>query len=212
MHRLAPLRPIRPLALPLIALAAATTALAGVAAVPSLGPDEPRVVARSAAAPRTVDAPAAAPALTSVLDEKAARRGLSTAAARAQVVAERARDLAAAAAERTRAAQRASRARTASTDPRAIARSLLAASGQAGQFGCLDRLWQRESEWRVTARNPSSGAYGIPQSLPASKLASAGADWRTSARTQIRWGLGYIDERYGSPCAAWAHSQSHGWY
>ncbi|TAL11978.1 MAG: hypothetical protein EPN99_17185, partial [Frankiales bacterium] len=84
--------------------------------------------------------------------------------------------------------------------------------GQADQFGCLDRLWQKESGWRVRATNPSSGAYGIPQALPAGKMASAGSDWRTSARTQIRWGLGYIDDRYGSPCGAWAHSRAHNWY
>ena len=64
----------------------------------------------------------------------------------------------------------------------------------------------------MSASNASSGAYGIPQALPAGKMASAGADWRTSARTQIAWGLSYIDSRYGSPCSAWSHSQAHGWY
>jgi hypothetical protein len=80
------------------------------------------------------------------------------------------------------------------------------------QLGCLVSLWNRESSWRVDAENPSSGAYGIPQSLPGSKMASAGADWRTNPATQIRWGLGYIHDRYGSPCGAWAHSQATGWY
>jgi hypothetical protein len=80
------------------------------------------------------------------------------------------------------------------------------------QFGCLVKLWDKESGWRVTAENPSSGAYGIPQALPGSKMATAGDDWRTSARTQIEWGLGYIKDRYGSPCEAWSHSQSVGWY
>jgi len=80
------------------------------------------------------------------------------------------------------------------------------------QFSCLVKLWERESNWRLTATNKSSGAYGIPQSLPASKMASAGADWRTNAETQIKWGLGYIEGRYGSPCAALAHSDSHNWY
>ena len=65
---------------------------------------------------------------------------------------------------------------------------------------------------RYSATNPSSGAYGIPQSLPASKMASAGADWQTNPATQIAWGLGYIQGRYGSPCGAWAHSQAHNWY
>ncbi len=80
------------------------------------------------------------------------------------------------------------------------------------QWSCLDSLWQRESNWNHTAMNPSSGAYGIPQSLPGSKMASAGADWQTNPATQIRWGLGYIQGRYGSPCGAWGHSQARGWY
>jgi len=79
------------------------------------------------------------------------------------------------------------------------------------QFGCLDSIWSRESGWRVTAAN-ASGAYGIPQALPGSKMASAGPDWQTNATTQIKWGLGYIKDRYGSPCNAWAFWQGHGWY
>ena len=98
-------------------------------------------------------------------------------------------------------------------DPRAIARALLAEFGfSESQFGCLDSLWERESHWNVYADNPRSSAYGIPQALPGSKMASAGADWATNPVTQIRWGLGYIEDRYGSPCGAWGHSQSHGWY
>jgi hypothetical protein len=101
----------------------------------------------------------------------------------------------------------------ASGDPRSIARSMLGSYGWGGdQFGCLDSLWQRESNWNPYAQNPSSGAYGIPQSLPGGKMASAGADWQTNPATQIRWGLGYISQVYGSPCGAWAHSQSVGWY
>lgn len=80
------------------------------------------------------------------------------------------------------------------------------------QFACLVQLWQKESGWRVNAANSSSGAYGIPQALPGSKMASAGADWQTNAATQITWGLGYISGRYGTPCGAWSHSQSVGWY
>ena len=95
-----------------------------------------------------------------------------------------------------------------SGSPKAYARSLV----PAGQFSCLDKLWTRESGWRWNARNPSSGAYGIPQSLPGSKMSSAGADWRTNPRTQVRWGIGYIKSRYGTPCGAWAHSQQTGWY
>lgn len=80
------------------------------------------------------------------------------------------------------------------------------------QFSCLVKLWERESNWRHTALNRSSGAYGIPQSLPAEKMASAGSDWETNPETQINWGLNYIDRRYGSPCAALAHSDIHNWY
>lgn len=82
----------------------------------------------------------------------------------------------------------------------------------ADQFVCLVSLWQKESGWRVNATNSSSRAYGIPQSLPGSKMASAGADWQTNPATQIKWGLGYIAGRYSTPCGAWGHSQSVGWY
>lgn len=80
------------------------------------------------------------------------------------------------------------------------------------QFSCLVKLWERESNWRWNALNKSSGAYGIPQSWPASKMASAGADWQTNPETQIRWGIRYIEGRYKSPCAALAHSDEHNWY
>ena len=79
------------------------------------------------------------------------------------------------------------------------------------QFACLVALFNRESGWDVYAANPS-GAYGIPQALPGSKMATVGADWATNPATQIAWGLGYIAARYGTPCGAWAHSQSAGWY
>ncbi|MDL5351532.1 phospholipase [Microbacterium sp. zg-YB36] len=80
------------------------------------------------------------------------------------------------------------------------------------QFQCLDSLWQKESDWNYQAVNPSSGATGIPQSLPGHKMAAAGPDWQTNATTQIRWGLDYIARAYGTPCAAWAHSQATDWY
>ena len=93
------------------------------------------------------------------------------------------------------------------------------AAGQLGSFGwgadqmgCLTQLWQRESEWLTSAENASSGAYGIAQSLPASKMESTGSDWASNYETQIRWGLSYIQGRYGSPCAAWGHSNAVGWY
>jgi len=80
------------------------------------------------------------------------------------------------------------------------------------EFDCLVLLWNRESRWNVYALNPSSGAYGIPQSLPAEKMATAGADWQTNPVTQITWGLNYIQARYDTPCAAWAHSEENNWY
>ncbi len=82
----------------------------------------------------------------------------------------------------------------------------------AEQWPYLDALWQRESGWNHLAENPSSGAYGIPQSLPASKMAVVGEDWRTNPETQITWGLAYITARYGDPQGAWAHSERFGWY
>jgi uncharacterized protein YabE (DUF348 family) len=93
-----------------------------------------------------------------------------------------------------------------------IAAGLVAARGWGSdQFSCLVSLWSKESGWRTDAANPS-GAYGIPQALPGSKMASAGADWQTNPTTQITWGLGYISGVYGTPCAAWAHSQATNWY
>lgn len=76
----------------------------------------------------------------------------------------------------------------------------------------LVELWNRESNWRWNADNASSGAYGIPQALPASKLAANGPDWQTDGQTQVAWGLDYIHSRYGTPQAAWSHEQSYGWY
>ena len=95
----------------------------------------------------------------------------------------------------------------------AFAMGQLAAMGFGSDQGnCLIWLWNRESGWRTNAYNASSGAYGIPQSLPGSKMANYAADWRTNYQTQIMWGLLYIQGRYGAPCGAWAHSESHNWY
>ncbi len=80
------------------------------------------------------------------------------------------------------------------------------------QWSCLSALWQRESGWNPLAHNSSSGAHGIPQALPGSKMATAGSDWYSNAATQIKWGLGYIKGRYGTPCNAWNHSETKGWY
>jgi hypothetical protein len=101
---------------------------------------------------------------------------------------------------------------TPSGTPQHIAMSLLGSYGwSSSQFSCLDDLWNAESGWNPTAEN-ASGAYGIPQALPGSRMASAGPDWQSDATTQIKWGLGYIKGTYGSPCAAWGHEESDGWY
>lgn len=97
--------------------------------------------------------------------------------------------------------------------PESIARSMLASFGwSSSQFSCLEPLWAHESGWNVTATNPSTGAYGIPQADPGSKMASAGPDWKSSAATQIKWGLTYIKDTYGSPCGAESHEKAEGWY
>lgn len=92
--------------------------------------------------------------------------------------------------------------------PQAIAAQLVS----SGQLGCFDSIITRESGWDVHATNPSSGAYGLPQALPGDKMASAGSDWQDNPATQIRWAIGYMDGRYGSPCGAWGFWQAHGWY
>jgi hypothetical protein len=97
--------------------------------------------------------------------------------------------------------------------PQQIAQGLLSSYGwPASQFACLKPLWQHESGWNVSSSNAGSGAYGIPQAVPGSRMASAGPDWRTNATTQIKWGLQYIKSTYGSPCAAESHEQATGWY
>ena len=116
---------------------------------------------------------------------------------------------------RAAADQHASRsARSYGGDPRGIGAGLAASQygWGAGEFSCLDSLWTRESDWDVHATNPSSGAYGIPQALPGSKMSAYGGDWRDNPTTQIEWGLAYIDQTYGTPCGAWSTFQSQGWY
>jgi hypothetical protein len=94
----------------------------------------------------------------------------------------------------------------------AIAQQLVSQRGwDSSQFQCLVQLWGHESGWRINAAN-ASGAYGIPQALPGSKMGSAGSDWANNATTQITWGLGYIAGRYGTPCGAWSDWQAQGWY
>ena len=107
----------------------------------------------------------------------------------------------------------AAQSRAASGSPQQVAEAMLGSfAWSSSQFSCLDPLWAHESGWSVSAYNADSGAFGIPQALPGSRMASAGPDWQTDAATQIRWGLEYIKGTYGSPCGAWAHEEATGWY
>jgi hypothetical protein len=143
----------------------------------------------------------------------AARAAAARAAARAAAARAAAARAAAQAAAKARAEARARAMRNAQRNPKAVARLLAADRGWSSrQFTCLDLLWTRESQWDYRATNPSSGAYGIPQALPGSKMASVASDWRYNPITQIKWGLEYISGRYGTPCGAWAHSEDTGWY
>jgi hypothetical protein len=164
---------------------------------------------RAAQVARVARAAKAARALAA----RQARARLQRATAARQLKVRQAKSLAAQRAVRARAAARrktnGTLPRPSAGSPKAYARSLI---GSGTQYGCLVLLWTRESGWNYQASNGSSGAYGIPQSLPGSKMASAGADWRTNPATQIRWGLSYIKSVYGTPCGAWAHSQATNWY
>ncbi len=152
---------------------------------------------------------------------QAAQDGKAQAAARAQAAAARARAAAIAKARKeaadraARAAQRKALVASATSNPKGAAIAIMGDFGfGSGQWGCLEQLWNGESGWNYRAWNAGSGAGGIPQALPASKMSSAGADWRTNPATQIRWGLGYIKNVYGSPCNAWSQWQSRSphWY
>ena len=120
--------------------------------------------------------------------------------------------------EKTRSNEKASRSKRANSlaakTNQAFAKSYMESQYNWGedQHSCLVNLWNRESGWRHTADNPTSSAYGIPQALPGSKMASAGADWRTNPETQIKWGLKYIKHRYETPCGAWSAFKKKGWY
>jgi hypothetical protein len=170
-------------------------------------------IAAAAGYQRTVAAHRAA--VRAAARRRAAARAAAARAAAARAAAARA--AAASAAAASAAAQAAAQpapvaAPASSGSPQQIAESMLAAYGWSpSQFSCLDPLWSQESGWNVYAANPS-GAYGIPQALPGSRMASAGPDWQSDAATQIRWGLSYIQSTYGSPCNAWAHEQADGWY
>jgi hypothetical protein len=167
--------------------------------------------AKKAAAAKAATSKAAAAEAAAAKNAAAANAAAVAKANAAQAAAAKAASAKAASAAKAKAA-----APAALNDPagaQAYAASKLGSFGWAAdQMQCLKRLWTKESEWRTTATNASSGAYGIVQSLPAEKMASAGADYRTNYRTQINWGLDYIKERYGSPCGALNFHLSHNWY
>jgi hypothetical protein len=193
-----------------VTVTALASVSAGVVAVTGVGRSDgaglvEADVARAASAQGPVE-----PADTSKLRAAQGSARQRVEAERARAEAERGRVAAAARAARER---QQTAARNAVRDPRGAARAMLADRGwSGGQFSCLDSLWTKESGWNPRARNPSSGAFGIPQALPAGKMSSAGADWATNPVTQIRWGLQYIADVYGSPCGAWAHSRATNWY
>ena len=126
----------------------------------------------------------------------------------------KARARAAAAEKKRRAAIKAQGYEVGTTDPREMAKQILDNKFGYGadQFSCFDWIIKHESNWNVHAQNPSSGAYGLPQSLPGSKMASVASDWRDNPATQIIWGAKYMKERYGSPCGAKSHWESAGNY
>jgi hypothetical protein len=200
--------------------AIAVPAPAVIAAPQRASAAEQHAAARAAAKARP-NREAAAVQLTAA--KQAAKRANSLGKQAKAIAAQQAKIKAAlAAAARKAAEEEAARARALAnrgyqpgvTDPREIARQILQNKFGYGsnQFECYDNIIMRESKWRVDATNPSSGAYGIPQALPGSKMASVGSDWRSNPATQIIWGAKYMEDRYGSPCAAWSFKAANGWY
>ena len=153
-------------------------------------------------------------AASEVADASASQDEADAAAAAKAAADARAAAAAKVAAERAAAAARAQAAANTVAGAKATASSMAASRygwGQS-QFQCLDNLWTKESGWDYRAVNPDGGATGIPQALPGSKMATVAADWQTNATTQVTWGLQYISAAYGTPCAAWAHSQANNFY
>lgn len=218
----------RPAVTASLALALVGTGAVGVSANDAVADPEPFTLSASAIAQaarsaheRVTDGTRISQERAGVNSQKAALSAEAQAEAAAKAKAKSAADAAAAQADQARtvaitkardaAAQkvardkaRASAVTAAQADPRSAAKAMLADHGWGdSQWRCLNLLWEGESAWKHTAENPSSGAYGIPQSLPASKMAKFGADYRTNPVTQIKWGLWYIEQSYGSPCGAW---------
>ncbi|GAA3495690.1 transglycosylase SLT domain-containing protein [Streptomyces prasinosporus] len=152
--------------------------------------------------------------------EEAARKAAAETAIAKKEAAEKAAKAEAEAKEREEAEAKAARSATRDASQIAVQSSYTVAEVQAiarqmvpaDQFQCFSNIVDHESTWNYRAVNPSSGAYGLVQALPGSKMASAGADWQTNPATQIKWGLNYMNERYGSPCGAWSFWQANNWY
>jgi hypothetical protein len=150
-------------------------------------------------------------ATTAVADASAAQdKRDADAKAAAAAAAKRAAQERAAAAEAARAQAAANTVAGAKSTASSMASSKY--GWGSDQFQCLDNLWTKESGWNYQAVNANGGATGIPQALPGSKMATVGSDWQTNATTQITWGLQYISDAYGTPCAAWSHSQASNFY
>jgi hypothetical protein len=150
--------------------------------------------------------------------EEAARKAAAETAIAKKKAAEKAAEAEKAAKERAEVKKTASRSKDISDFPVASSYSIAQIQAMArqmvpaGQFQCFSNIVDHESDWNYKAVNPSSGAYGMFQALPGSKMSSAGADWQTNPATQIKWGLNYMNERYGSPCDAWSFWQANHWY
>jgi hypothetical protein len=144
-------------------------------------------------------------------EEDARKAAAKTAAARKQAADDAAAAKAKAAAAKKAASALAATVKSSYTaaEVQAMAQSII---GDSSQYQCFSNIVTRESGWNYTATNASSGAYGLVQALPGSKMASAGADWRTNPATQIKWGLNYMNSRYNSPCGAWSFWQANHWY
>ncbi|MFF0010269.1 transglycosylase SLT domain-containing protein [Streptomyces sp. NPDC005374] len=155
----------------------------------------------------------AADASAKKVAEESARKAAAKSAIEKKEAAEQA---AKEAKERAEAKEKASRSSSSfpvqSSYTTAQIQAMAASMVPSGQFQCFSNIVDHESSWKYTAVNASSGAYGLFQALPGSKMSSVGSDWRTNPATQIKWGLNYMDSRYGSPCEAWSFWQANHWY
>ena len=186
--------------------------------IPSPAPVAPKTAAQKAVPPRAqqISAGAAVADLASKREQTLVKqtKAITTQHNKLQEAAKKAEKAAKAAeAARQRAIQN-SGYQPGVTDPREMARQILKNKYSLGDehYTCFNNIIMRESNWDIDATNPSSGAYGIPQALPGSKMSTVGADWRTNPATQITWAVEYMKKRYGSPCDAWSFKRSHGWY